>query len=142
MNSDVSIYVPAFNAENTIEECIKSILSQTIKPSKILIINDCSTDNTLKILSNFENEIEIINNKKNMGVSYSRNLAKKYLKTKFIASIDADVEIYPEWIELLVNKIGISDTIVADRQQQMRLRYRNAILEEERGTEIRKASTV
>ena len=111
MNSDVSIYVPAFNAENTIEECIKSILSQTIKPSKILVINDCSTDNTLKVLSNFENKIEIINNKKNMGVSYSRNLAKKYLKTKFIASIDADVEIYPEWIELLVNKIreeGIS----------------------------------
>jgi len=48
--SDLSIYIPAFNAEKTIEKCVESILSQSIQPKEILVINDASTDNTLNIL--------------------------------------------------------------------------------------------
>ena len=55
MSFNVSIYVPAFNAESAIKKCIESILSQTLKPSKILVINDCSVDNNLKILSKRDN---------------------------------------------------------------------------------------
>ena len=106
MLPDVSIYIPAYNAAKTIEQCIDSILSQSIKPSKILVINDCSTDNTKDILFKYNKSIEIINNKKNMGVSYCRNLALQYLKSKFVASIDADVEISQNWIEILINKIN------------------------------------
>lgn len=105
MNSQISIYVPAFNAESTIKFCINSILSQTLQPHKILVINDASTDNTHKILLSFGNKITIINNNTNLGVSHSMNIANEFLKTRFIAKIDADVELCPDWIELLVNKI-------------------------------------
>ena len=74
-NTDISIYVPVYNGEKTIEKCVNSILNQTLKPKKILIINDCSSDNTLEILRRYENKINIHNNLKNYGVSYSRNFA-------------------------------------------------------------------
>ena len=105
MNSQISIYVPAFNAESTIKLCINSILSQTIKPQEILIINDASTDNTQNILLEFGNKISIIKNPKNLGVSYSMNIANNHLKTKFVGKIDADVELNSNWIELLMDKM-------------------------------------
>lgn len=105
MNTDISIYVPVYNGEKTIEKCINSILKQTIQPKKILIINDKSEDKTSEILTKYLDKIEVINNEKNMGVSYARNFAIKNLKTKYIASIDADVELSNNWLEQLINII-------------------------------------
>ena len=105
MNSQISIYVPAFNAEATIKLCINSILGQTVKPHEILIINDASTDNTQNILLEFGNKIQIIKNSTNLGISHSMNIANNHLKSKFIAKIDADVELSQNWIELLMNKM-------------------------------------
>ena len=53
-NTNISIYVPVYNGEKTIERCINSVLDQSIKPSNILILNDSSNDNTLKILKNYD----------------------------------------------------------------------------------------
>ena len=103
---DISFYIPAYNAEKTIKKCIDSILSQTVSPKKILVINDCSTDSTKKILSSYGSKVETINNAKNLGVSYNRNLATRYLKTRYIASIDADVELNEDWTKILVTKSG------------------------------------
>ena len=106
MNSDISIYVPAFNAEKTIEKCITSILHQTLKPSKILIINDASTDNTFNIINKFKNNhIKIINNKTNLGLSESMNIAVSVLDTRFIGKIDADVELDFNWLKILISEI-------------------------------------
>ena len=103
---DISFYIPAYNAEKTIKKCIDSILSQTVSQKKILVINDCSTDSTKKILSSYGSKVETINNAKNLGVSYNRNLATRYLKTRYIASIDADVELNEDWTKILVTKSG------------------------------------
>ena len=110
MSSEISIYVPAFNAEHTIRACINSILSQTVKPQEILIINDASTDNTQNILLEFGNKIKIIKNSSNLGLSHSMNIANNNLKAKFIAKIDADVELASNWIELLM-KIMLSENV-------------------------------
>ena len=48
-NTDISIYVPVYNGEKTIERCIYSILNQSLKPKNILVVNDYSSDNSLKI---------------------------------------------------------------------------------------------
>jgi len=102
MSSNFSIYIPAYNAERTLKLCINSILSQTIKPEVILVINDGSTDNTYKILEDYRDKIITIHNKKNMGVSHSMNIATSYLKTRYIGKIDADVELMPDWTEILL----------------------------------------
>ena len=105
MTEDISIYIPAYNAEKTIKECIDSILIQTIKPKKILVINDNSIDKTMNLLLSYGDKIEIITNKKNMGVAFARNLAFNHLQSKYIASIDADVELTSQWIEILINRL-------------------------------------
>ena len=105
MNSKISVYVPAYNAEKTIETCINSILNQTIRPNTILIINDCSTDETAKILNTFGTKIQVIHNRTNLGLSRSMNIANGHLKTRYIAKIDADVELTTNWIEILLKKI-------------------------------------
>ena len=105
MDSQISIYIPTFNAESTIRVCLNSILAQTLKPFEILVINDASTDNTKNILLEFGDKITIIENPTNLGVSHSMNLANNHLKTKFIGKIDADVELNSNWIEILMKKM-------------------------------------
>jgi len=105
MNLQISIYIPAFNAESTIKLCINSILTQTVRPLEILVINDASTDNTQNILLEFGNKINVIKNPTNLGLSHSMNITNNHLKTKFIAKIDADVELCSDWIELLMKKM-------------------------------------
>ena len=102
MRNQISLYIAAYNAEKTIEKSINSILQQTLKPKEIIIINDCSTDKTLNLLKKF-NQIKIINNKKNYGLARSRNIALKYSKYNFLASIDSDVVCKKNWLETLFN---------------------------------------
>lgn len=108
INKKISIYISVYNGEKTITKAIKSILNQSMRPSKILVINDGSNDRTLEKLKFFGKKIEIINNK-NKGLSYSRNLALKKLKTKYIACIDADVELKKNWIKQMYNRIKKND---------------------------------
>ena len=102
MNNYISLYIPAYNAEKTIEKSIESILQQTLIPKEIIVINDCSSDKTLNLLKNF-NQIKIINNYKNYGLAKSRNIALKYSKYDFLASIDSDVVCEKNWLETLFN---------------------------------------
>lgn len=71
----VSVIVPAYNASKTIEKCLDSLLNQTLKNIEIIVINDKSTDDTLKILNSYKsnNQIIVIDNKKNLGPAASRN---------------------------------------------------------------------
>lgn len=102
MNNYISLYIPAYNAEKTIEKSIESILQQTLIPKEIIVINDCSSDKTLNLLKNF-NQIKIINNNKNYGLAKSRNIALKHSKYDFLASIDSDVVCEKNWLETLFN---------------------------------------
>ena len=105
MENDISLYIPVFNGEKTIESCLESVLNQTLKPKSILVIDDNSTDKTKEILNKYKEQIEIISNKENKGLSYSRNFAVNYLKTKYIASIDADVVLSREWLERVLKSL-------------------------------------
>ena len=112
-NTNISIYVPVYNGEKTIERCINSVLEQSIKPNNILILNDSSNDNTLKILKNYEGLIHIKSNTNNLGLSHSRNIAVNELKTRYIASVDADVELDKNWLEILYSSILKNDATLA-----------------------------
>ena len=94
----VSIYIPAYNAEKTIKESINSLFEQSILFDEIIIINDCSSDNTNEILKSFS-KIKIFNNDINRGLGYCRNLAMDKAQNNIVASIDADVVLDKYWLE-------------------------------------------
>ena len=69
----LSVIVPAYNAEKIIKDCLNKILQETKKiVSEIIVVDDCSTDNTLAILKSFK-KIKVISLKRNRGVGNARN---------------------------------------------------------------------
>ena len=92
----VSVLIPAYNAEKTINRCIESILHQAYENIEVIIVNDGSTDNTLSILSNYakiDRRIAIYN-QTNKGVSATRNVCLKNAHGDYVLYVDAD-----DWIE-------------------------------------------
>ena len=109
MAKKVSVIVPAYNASNTINKCIDSLLNQTLKDLEIIVINDCSKDDTLKKLKEYGKKIILIDNKKNLGPSGSRNKGLKEAKGKYIGFVDADDYAEPNMYESLSKEM--TDTI-------------------------------
>ena len=91
MSPKVSVIMSAFNAEKSIEKSVQSILDQTFEDFEFLIVDDCSTDITSKILNRFSDErIKLFKNKENIGLTKSLNFLINNSKTKFIVRQDAD----------------------------------------------------
>ena len=111
MTENVTIYIPTYNAEKTISFSIEALLKQTLVPNQIIVINDCSTDDTLKNIILYKDKIEIINNKINKGLGYCRNLGIKLAKNKLVASIDSDVVPEKNWLENLYNSLVRNNSI-------------------------------
>lgn len=89
---DLSIVVPAYNCERYIERCLISLLKQDNINYEIIVINDGSTDNTLKICKNYElkyDNIQVVS-KSNEGQGIARNLGIKIAKGKYITFVDSD----------------------------------------------------
>ena len=98
MKLNVSLYIPVYNGESTIESVLKSVLKLSPAPNEIIVINDGSSDDTEKILEGYKNQIKIISNKSNMGLGYSRNIGISNSQNENVASLDADVEVAKEWL--------------------------------------------
>ncbi len=111
MSEKISIYIPVFNAEKTIEQSIHSIKEQSINVNEIIIIDDNSNDNTKEIIKKFS-DIKIITNKGNMGLGYSRNLGMKESKNNIVGAIDADVILDKYWLETLLKNLGKNNIVM------------------------------
>jgi glycosyltransferase involved in cell wall biosynthesis len=87
----ISVIIALYNAEDFIAETLNSVLNQTHKNLEIIIINDCSTDNSKQIvLSHNDPRIVYLENAANMGECYTRNYGIKQVTGEFIAVLDAD----------------------------------------------------
>ena len=104
MNSLVSIIVPVYNAAKYLNRCLNSVVNQTYSNLEIILINDGSTDASLNICKEYaENDKRIILvDKINEGVSIARNTGIKESSGDFIAFLDADDWIAPNYIEQLM----------------------------------------
>ena len=93
MNNLVSIITPSYNSSRFIEDCVKSILSQTYGNWELLIVDDCSGDNSKDIISGFSNievRIKPIFLENNVGAAEARNVAIRKAKGRYIAFLDSD----------------------------------------------------
>lgn len=98
-----SIIVPLYNKEESVGSTIQSILDQKYRNFELLIINDGSTDNSLNVVSSFNDERIRIINKENGGVSSTRNLGIKEAKYEWIVFFDADDIMYENALSEYVN---------------------------------------
>lgn len=103
----ITVYVPCYNGEQFIEGCLGSLLRQTLKPSRIMLIDDGSTDSSAEIAADFP--IEIISHDRNKGLSAARNTAIAECATPWLAAIDVDCVADDKWLENLAGYLEMFD---------------------------------
>ena len=90
-NPKISLVVPAYNIQKYIKQAIRSIQNQEMEDLDIVIVNDFSTDNTSKIIEEIRKEykrIKVLNNKKNMGLLYTRCIGALTAKGNYFSKVD------------------------------------------------------
>lgn len=129
-NIQISVIIPAYNAENFISQAIDSVLRQTLKPLEIIVVNDGSTDNTNRVLDSYRENVVYIE-QINSGVSAARNKGIKKAKGNWLAFLDADDYWESDKLEKQVFVIQ-SDTVLVHTA------YQNEFLENRLGYSVKK----
>lgn len=89
----VSVIIPAYNRENTIERAVMSVLNQTYKDLELIVVDDCSKDNTVEVLKSIKDDrLKIIELEKNSGACVARNVGIENAQGDYIAFQDSDDE--------------------------------------------------
>lgn len=100
----VSIIMPSWNTADFIRESINSVLAQTYTNWELLIVDDCSTDNTDEVVASYKDErIKYFKNEKNSGAALTRNKALREAQGEWIAFLDSDDLWIPEKLEKMIS---------------------------------------
>jgi glycosyltransferase involved in cell wall biosynthesis len=99
MTMGISVVIPTYNSSATIETTLNSVFQQTVTPSEIIVLDDGSTDNTIRLLSNYKHRITILH-QKNKGVANARNTLCQIAKGDLIAFLDHDDIWHPNYLEI------------------------------------------
>lgn len=91
MKDIVSIIMPSYNTASYIGRSIQSVLDQTYPNWELIIVDDCSTDNTLEVIRSYQDDrIRLFQNPENSGAAVSRNKALREARGRYIAFLDSD----------------------------------------------------
>lgn len=105
----ISIIMPAYNASEFLSETLASVKQQTYTNWELILVNDCSTDNTVELIQCFSesvlNRVKIITNESNLGVSASRNVAVSHATGTWLALLDSDDVWKPNHLESLIDEV-------------------------------------
>ena len=117
----ISIIVPVYNVDKYLKRCVDSLLKQTYENIEIILVNDCSPDNSAQIISEYEmsdSRVKGITQPQNMGVSAARNRGLEEASGEWIAFCDGDDWYLPEFCEEMLNsaKENGSDFVICDYQ--------------------------
>ena len=103
----ITLIVPIYNEEPFLRRCLDSIENQTVKFDEVILVDDCSTDNSVSVATQyaFRNDWRLIVNKRNMGLSYTRNIGIKKAKSDYVAFLDSDDELTVNACEIMHDAI-------------------------------------
>ena len=112
MKKRFSIIVPAYNVEKYIEEAIKSVLAQEFEDYELILIDDCSTDNTKNILEKYKSKTtKVYSTTKNTGTAAGpRNVGLKHARGEYIIFLDGDDKLYNSKVLGKIDKLIANET--------------------------------
>lgn len=113
MSSAISIIIPCYNQAHFLTECVESVLSQDFKDWEMLIVNDGSTDDTIKLALDFANRDKRINviDKENGGLSSARNAGIKQAKGKYIHFLDSDDFVLKGFYSAMIDSFNSTENV-------------------------------
>lgn len=104
----VSVIVPVYNAEHRVRTCVDSLLAQTYKDIEILLVEDGSADTSLRVceqLANEDSRVKVIAHRKNRGAAAARNSGLDVAQGEYIAFVDSDDYVDPDFLRTLVSTL-------------------------------------
>ena len=107
-NPLVSVLMTSFNREKYIGEAIESVLNSTYSNLELIIVDDCSKDQTVEIIFNYklkDNRVKVYINETNLGDYLNRNKAASFAKGKYLKYVDSDDIIYPHCLNVMVDSM-------------------------------------
>ena len=108
----ISVVIPAYNTAVTLDRCLRSILSQTLRPRQIIIVNDGSTDNTAEIAKTYQPGTIYVE-QWNQGASAARNAGLEIASGELVAFLDADDYWMPTFLELCAQFLAMHPEVIA-----------------------------
>lgn len=109
MQPKVSVIIPVYNTERFLQDCIDSLVNQTLEAIELIFVNDASPDHCLNILEKnqklYPDKIKIIDSKVNLKQGGARNIGIREAQADYIAFVDSDDFVAPTMLEHLYNKI-------------------------------------
>ena len=112
---DISVIIPAFNRAHTLPKALDSVLSQTLKPREIIVVDDGSTDETNAVLADYPGLCII--SQDNRGVSAARNVGIEKAGGEWLAFLDSDDEWLKEKLEKQWDTICIDDKLICHTEE-------------------------
>ncbi|RMF92318.1 MAG: glycosyltransferase, partial [Candidatus Schekmanbacteria bacterium] len=103
MHKDISVIIPAYNAEEDLKECLASLKKQTIKPKEIIVVDDGSTDSTAKVAE--EMGAIVVKNDRNVGRGQARINGVRKASGTVYAFTDADCIVPEKWLENAIDEM-------------------------------------
>lgn len=100
-----SVIISAYNVEKYIERAILSVIEQDFKDYEVIVVEDKSTDNTLKEIEKYKAKIKIIKNNKNKGLGATRNIGVSKAKGEYILYLDGDDTLYEKTTLSKIDKL-------------------------------------
>ena len=108
----ISIIMSCYNAEKTVARAIQSVLNQTYQDFELIIVNDCSTDNSEQVIRQFtDSRIKLINHSENKGAGLARRTAINNMSGDYMTFLDADDYLKENCLETYINNIGDCDIL-------------------------------
>lgn len=131
----ISIIIPVYNTMKYLEKCINSVLRQNFKGIEVICVNDCSNDDSLRVLERYkeiDDRIIVINNEKNVGLSESRNRGIRIASGEFVMFLDSDDYIADNSLTELYYKVKNKDLDVLFFGYQEHLLENNIVIHRHR----------
>jgi hypothetical protein len=137
----IGVVMTVYNLDRFAAEAIDSVLRQTVKPNRIVVVNDGSTDNSLEVIRKYSDKVEIINNAVNLGVLPSALLAIRKLDTDVVAMIDGDDRWAPEKLSMMRDRF-LADTRTMIVTHSLRCIDKDGLLIDSQQTTLRNLESI
>jgi glycosyltransferase involved in cell wall biosynthesis len=136
MQARITVLMALYNGGSYLARSVRSVLDQTYKDFEFLIINDCSTDDSVRTIESFQDpRIRLLHNQQNLGQTRSLNVGLRAAQGEWVARIDADDIALAYWLEkhtAFIQKnpafsVVSVDALVIDEQDRVQKKYRSPV---------------
>lgn len=136
-NRLVSIIIPNFNGEKYLNTCLSSVMESSYKNFEVILVDDGSSDESLKIIHEFlekDERLKLLRNKKNLGAAASRNKAVKVARGEILVFLDNDTQVDKDWLKELIKpllrdkSIGATQSLILDFEKRELIQMAGGLL--------------